>query len=199
MQEQAEDLGEVTGVILAGGRSRRMGRDKLSLPVGDGTLFEHMLAFMRGLFSRVLIAGDRPDLERPDVPCVPDAYPGSSLGGLFTGLREAQTPYIFGAAADMPYPNQALALSLLRLRAGFDVVVVQSAAGYEPLFAVYAKSCLPPMERALEEGRYSIRTLFGELNVRSVGPAELPPGWRLSLTNVNTIRDYERTLAQRKT
>ena len=75
---------DVTGVILAGGRSRRMGRDKALLKVDGVPLFERILGMMQGFFSNVIIAGDRPDLTRPGVPCYPDRYPGSALGGLYT-------------------------------------------------------------------------------------------------------------------
>ncbi len=70
---------EVTGIILAGGRSRRMGRDKALLKVNGIAMFERILGMMQGFFSNVIIAGDRPDLMRPGVPCYSDRYPGSSL------------------------------------------------------------------------------------------------------------------------
>jgi molybdopterin-guanine dinucleotide biosynthesis protein A len=75
----------VTGVILAGGRSLRMGRDKTMLKIGGVTLFERILGIMNDFFSNVIIAGDRPDLTRPDVPCYPDRYTGSALGGFTLG------------------------------------------------------------------------------------------------------------------
>jgi len=68
---------DVTGVILAGGRSTRMGRDKATLEIGGISLFENILRVMQEFFPQIIIAGDRRDLSSPDVPCYSDHYPGS--------------------------------------------------------------------------------------------------------------------------
>src|SRR5512136_731985 len=98
---QSESLYEdVTGVILAGGRSRRMGKDKTMLEIEGVTLFDRALRMMRELFSEVLIAGDRKDLVRPGVSCYPDLFPGSALGGLYTGLMKSPHDRIFVCSCD---------------------------------------------------------------------------------------------------
>jgi molybdopterin-guanine dinucleotide biosynthesis protein A len=183
---------DVTGVILAGGQSRRMGRDKATLTVGGTTLFARLLAVMRGIFPALLIAGDRPDLARPDVPCLPDLYPGSALGGLYTGLRAAKTPYIFAVACDMPFADPRLIRAILERRAGRDLVVPETPAGLEPLFALYGKSCLEPMRGLLEAGNYRIYDFFPRVRVCPVGPTELPAGWERALLNLNTPEEFLR-------
>ena len=67
----------------------------------------------------------------------PDRYPGSALGGLYTALLAAETPYVFVAACDMPAPAPDILRAILARRDGCDVVVIQTAAGYEPLFAIF--------------------------------------------------------------
>jgi molybdopterin-guanine dinucleotide biosynthesis protein len=181
---------DVTGVILAGGKSRRMGRDKARLPVAGQDLFERVLAVLQGLFPRVLIAGDRPDLARPGLPAFADRYPGSALGGLYTGLQAAATPYIFVAACDMPHPDPELIRTLCALRQGQDLVVIRTADGLEPLFAVYGKNCLEPMRALLEAGNFRIYDFYDQVRVRYVGEEELPAGWRRALSNINTPQDY---------
>lgn len=183
-------MDELTGVILAGGKSRRMGRDKAWLPVEGQALFERVLAVMRELFPQVLIAGDRPDLARPGIPSYPDLFPGSALGGLYTGLSVAPTPYIFVAACDMPYPERDLVAFLAGLHQGYDAVVVKTEEGFEPLFAVYGKACLGPMRALLEAGNYRVYDFYPQVRVRYVDPEELPAGWRRALRNVNTPEDY---------
>lgn len=183
---------DVTGVILAGGRSSRMGRDKACLTVDGVSLFERVLAALRPFFPHLLIAGDRPDLARPGVPALPDRYPGSALGGLFTALQAAETEWVFVAPCDIPHPDPSLVQALLSRREGWDVVVPRTSAGFEPLFALYRKSCLEPMRRMLEAGEYRIYDFYDEVRVRSVGPEELPPGWERALQNVNTPEEYRR-------
>ena len=197
---------DVTGVILVGGQSRRMGQDKAFMEVAGTPLFERVLAVFRGLFPQLLLVGDRPErFAAYGLPLAPDRFPGSALGGLYTGLLQATTPHIFVCACDVPYPSLALIRHLLALREGNDVVVPQGSAGLEPLFAVYGKGSLGPMERLLEEGNYRIYDCYGELKVRYVPPAEVAhiPDAQRSFLNLNTpaeaaaIHRKEQTMEQK--
>jgi molybdopterin-guanine dinucleotide biosynthesis protein A len=183
---------DVTGVIMAGGRSSRMGRDKARLEVDGSTMFERVATVFQGLFARVLIAGERPDLAGPGLPCIADRYPGSALGGLYTGLAAADTPYIFVAPCDMPFASSELIRLIVDHRAGYDLVVPRTPAGLEPLFAVYGKACLAPMRAMLEVGNYRIYDFYPQMRVRELTEAEMPAGWDRALRNVNTPEDYQR-------
>ena len=78
---------DITGVILVGGKSRRMGRDKAFLDVAGKSLFERVLEVFRESFDRIVLVGDREErFAAYGLPVLPDIYPGSSLGGLYTGL-----------------------------------------------------------------------------------------------------------------
>ncbi len=184
-------LDDVCGVILAGGRSSRMGRDKARLEVDGLSMFEKTLRMMRSLFFRVIIAGDRPDLSRPDLPFYPDRYPGSALGGLYTGLSSARTEWILVTPCDLPYPDETIARRLLSLRKDADVVVPKTPGGLEPLFAVYRNTCLPYMKELLENNRFKIDRFYPQVRVRYVPVAELPDGWEKSFLNVNTPEQYD--------
>lgn len=179
----------VTGVILAGGKSLRMGEDKAYLPVKGKTLFSVNLGLLRTYFSQVIIAGDRPDLEQPDLPSVPDIFPGSALGGLYTGLASAETDWIFVLPCDMPFPDGRIVEMLFSLHEGSDAVVPETPNGYEPVFAFYHKNCLPIFEDALKAGRKSIFSLYPDLNVRFLNWREMPEGWEKSMLNINTRED----------
>ncbi|AMV71213.1 bifunctional molybdopterin-guanine dinucleotide biosynthesis protein MobA/MobB [Desulfuromonas sp. DDH964] len=190
---------DVTGVLLAGGKSRRMGRDKALLELQGEPLFERALALLQDYFPRVLIAGDRPDLARPEVPALADHYPGSALGGIHTGLRAAATEWIFVVPCDMPFPDQRIVEALLRLRPGADAVVPRTAHGYEPVFALYHKNCLALMEAQLNQGRFRINELYTQLRLNVLDGEQLPPGWQRSLTNLNTPEQYTRAQEERMT
>ena len=183
-----DDYGEVTGVILAGGRSRRMGRDKATLVVGGRTLFARTLAMLRPLFARVLISGDRPDLVLPGVPCAPDVYPGSALGGLHGALHAAATDWICVVPCDLADPDPDLVRRLLALRAECDLVVPRTPGGVEPVFALYHKNCLPPMQAMLERGDYRILDFYSRVRVRYLDLSQCPGG----LHNLNTPEDLRR-------
>ena len=110
---------EVTGVLLAGGKSRRMGEDKRYLVVGEETLLERGLGVLRSVFQEVLIviAQNSPPLG-VDAKVARDLVPEcGSLGGLYTGLMQAATPWIFVVACDMPFLDQAVIAQFTSRRA----------------------------------------------------------------------------------
>jgi molybdopterin-guanine dinucleotide biosynthesis protein A len=183
---------DVTGVLLAGGKSTRMGSDKINLKVSGQTVFERSLDFLQQLFSRVIIASNRPELALPGIPAIPDIFPGSALGGIFTGLKSAATDWVFVTPCDMPYPDSHIVELLFRLHKGADAVVPLTPGGYEPVFAFYHKNCLPVFEDALKHGRKRIFALYPQLNVRFLEWQNMPADWEKSMLNINTPQDLER-------
>ncbi len=189
--QQLTDLSDITGVILAGGRSRRMGRDKATLTVDGRSLFERVHEAFNAVFEQLLIAGDRPDLASKAVPSFADEFPGSALGGIHGGLKAAQTPWIFVAPCDLAAPDPNLIRHLLPYRHNYDAVVPRTPAGFEPVFALYHKNCLPLMEQMLRAGNYRIYDFYDRIRTRFVGSDELPPGWQTALVNLNSPVDLE--------
>ncbi len=183
---------DVTGVLLAGGKSRRMGQDKAVLELDGKSLFDRSLELLLSFFSTVIIAGDRPDLVRPEIPALADIYPGSALGGLHTGLQAAVTDWIFVAPCDMPYPDPRIVALLLQNRHGVDAVVPRTPQGYEPVFALYHKNCLPQMEAMLRQNQFRIYDFYQRIAIRYLDPPDLPDGWQRSLININTPADITR-------
>lgn len=192
MNEETEYLYEdVTGVILAGGKSKRMGYDKPLLMVEGKTMFDSILDVMRAFFKRVIISGNRPDLADTNIPFYKDIYPGSALGGLFTALKHSKTPFIFCSSSDIPFPDERIVRLLLSKRKGYDVVVPKTHDGFEPLFAIYNKNCLDNMQQMLEKNEFRIYDFYPAVNVRYVTIDELPQGWKRSLMNINTPKELE--------
>lgn len=183
---------DVTGVLLAGGNSRRMGQDKALLEVFGEPMFNRTLKLIQDFFPRILIAGDRPDLAPPGIPVISDIYPGSALGGLHTGLKTAETDWIFVVPCDMPCPDIRIMKLLLQNRDGVDAVVPRTAAGYEPVFALYHKNCLPHMESMLQQDQFRIYDFYQRINIRYLDEDQLPDGWQKSLFNINTPEDFNR-------
>lgn len=183
---------DVTGVILAGGRSTRMGRDKATLEVAGETLFARTLSMMRSVFSRLLISGNRPDLARADLPCVPDLYPGSALGGLHGALSAAATPWIFVVPCDLAHPDPTLVRYLLSQRHDCDLIVPRTPEGFEPVFALYHKNCLPLMEQMLARGDFRIYDFYRQSRPRYIDLHQLPADWQRGLINLNTPEDLRR-------
>lgn len=195
----------VTGVLLAGGKSRRMGEDKRHLVVGEQTLLERGLAVLRSIFQEVLvvIAQDSPPLD-VEATVVRDLLPDcGSLGGLYTGLTQATTPYIFVVACDMPFLDPAVIAQFTSRRATADIVIAKLAARLHPMHALYSKRCLPIVELMIQTRQLKIQEMVWQqsLQVRYVTEADLltlDPSWR-SFQNVNTpahLKEARSLLAQ---
>ena len=187
-------LTDVTGVILVGGQSRRMGRDKAFLTLRGKSLVARAIDAFRQVFGRTILVGDREErFGEFGLEIVPDIHPGSALGGLHAGLVRAGTPYVFVSACDVPWPDPRVIARLCSLRQGYDVVVPRTDGGIDPLFAVYGTGCLPAMERMLAAGSYRIYDFYPEVRTRRVAPEELAglvtPG--RTFVNVNTPEEFE--------
>jgi molybdopterin-guanine dinucleotide biosynthesis protein A len=164
----------ITGILLVGGKSRRMGRDKALLEIDDKPIIERVLEAFRARFDQIALVGDRPErFAEYELPVIPDIYPGSPLGGIYTGLYHARTEYIFVSSCDIPFPNVEIISHLCSLINGFDAVVPVVAHGYEPLFAVYSKTCLGPIRTSLESGNRCAYAYYPQVRIREVPREEL--------------------------
>jgi molybdopterin-guanine dinucleotide biosynthesis protein A len=184
----------VTGVILAGGKSSRMGSNKALLPYRGGRFIEAIHRQLAGLFDEVLVVTNTPE-QYDFLGCrmVPDIYRDmGALAGLHAGLTNSRTPHIFAVACDMPYLNDSLIRALVARRHQGDVIIPESNDGLEPLHALYCRSCLPAMETALNTGKRRLVSFFPEIRativpgdtIRFVDPA------LDSFRNINTPADY---------
>ena len=193
---------DVTGVLLAGGNSRRMGEDKRYLVVGEQTLLERGLAVLRSIFQEVLVVIAQDSLPlKVAARVVRDLAPDcGSLGGLYTGLTQATTPYIFVAACDMPFLDPAVITQFTSRRASADIVMAKLAARLHPMHALYSKRCLPVLEQMIRARQLKIQEMLSHasLHVRYVTEADLltsDPSGR-SFQNVNTPADLEAARSQ---
>ena len=160
---------EFTALILCGGRSSRMGRDKTLLPAGSGTFLSRAVAFWQPLCCAVLLASgsDSHFDETPGaVPQLPDRYPGCGpLAGLHAGLCAAQTPYLLISAVDMPFLTADAVLPLMQGVQGHDACVYLKDGRPEPLLGAYrCAGCLPVTESLLDAGQLRMAALLQKLD-----------------------------------
>ena len=193
-----KDAKAITGILLAGGQSRRMGRDKRFLELDGRTLIERALSILDAVFPEVLVvvAGPEPRLDSLHRRVVTDLIPNcAALGGLYTGLSLVETPHIFVVATDMPLLNPAMITRIVALGGDADVAMVRLASGLQPMHAMYSKACLPHLQRMAGAGDLTIQSLarIPDLSVRIISEEEIgdiDPKF-LSFLNINTPADFE--------
>ena len=189
----AKTLG-VTGLILAGGQSRRMGRDKARLPWGSTTLIEHIIETLRPVTNELLVVvKDARAFADLGVRIVEDlALDAHALGGLYTGLTLAGHEQCFVCACDNPFLNAQLVRFLYEQLDGGDLVIPNTISGLQPLHAVYARSALPAIQEQLRQERWDLCALASKLRTSIIEPEQWRPldhGGR-SFFNLNTPADY---------
>jgi molybdopterin-guanine dinucleotide biosynthesis protein A len=184
----------VTGVILAGGKSRRMGQDKAFLPFGKGVLIERVIEVMRQVTEDVLLITNTPELYRRfGLPMFPDVIPDAgSLGGIYTGLVSAKTPYSLCLACDMPFVKPEFLRFLCEMAAAADVVIPRNAEDFQTLCAVYSQACRGPIRQRIESGRLKITGFFDQVYVRVIEgePLSRFDPHDVMFFNANTPEEY---------
>ena len=166
----------VTGVIQAGGKSTRMGRQpKALLELGGRRIIERVLDAVAPVVDDVLIVTNTPELYAfLNVPMVGDVYPDhGSLGGIFSGLAAASGDAAFTVACDMPFLHREVARLVVARAGEGDVVIPRVGEQLETMHAVYAKACLPHIETRLREGRFKIVGFFERVRVVEIDAREV--------------------------
>ena len=193
----------VTGVVLAGGASRRLGRDKRLEPFNGEPLLSRVMARLGSVCEELVAVVADASVESglpvaAGTRIVEDRYPGKgSLGGIYTGLSAASNPWIFVVACDMPFLDTKLIEHMLSLREGHDVVVPVVAGRPEPTHAAYAQACLAPIRDRLERDELKIVGFFDDVRVRRIPEDEVrryDPDL-LTFFNINTQGDLDQALA----
>jgi molybdopterin-guanine dinucleotide biosynthesis protein A len=202
-----KDSPDISGIVLAGGKSVRLGRDKLVETIGDTSLLQRVLSCL-GSFNRdiIIVTAGGHDLSRfadhPRLKIVNDIYPGKgSLGGVYTGLTVSKSLHNLVVGGDMPFLNRDFLSYMMQLSAEFDVVIPRLGNAVEPLHAIYSRACLAPIENLFRQNNLRIIDFLHLVRVRYIEAGEIDrfdPN-HLSFFNINTEADLKtaRELAAR--
>ena len=189
----------MTAIILAGGRSSRLGRNKALEKIGGKYLIKRVIDSLAQLGDDIIVVSTAPNqLPSLNIEKVLDTYPHTGAKvGLCTGINASLSFYTLVVACDMPFLNIDLLRYLLDSAPGFDAVIPRIGDKIEPLHAVYSKNCIPALEEQISKGKLKISDLFNEINVRYVETEEIEryDPQHLSLFNINSEADLKRAKA----
>ena len=184
---------EIHAVILAGGRSSRMGRDKALLPFGGyATLAEYQYRRLNRIFPQVLLSAKEDKFPFP-APLIPDTSDESSpMVALASILSTVKSEAVFILGVDLPFVDEAVIGKLLEafaLHPEAEAVIPVSPGGPEPLCALYTRRLLPRIEDSLRAGRHRLQDLFesGEI-------LEIPFDNAEPFANLNRPEEYEEAI-----
>lgn len=202
--------GHVTGVILAGGASRRMGQNKALVQLGDDSLIGHVIRRIRPVTDELLLITNTPDeYAHLGLPMHGDIVSDAgALGGVYTGLVSASHDTVLCVACDSPFLVPKLITYLISVLDDYDGVMPWTyrenpadpndhQITLQTLCAVYSKRCLPTIELMLQESELRVHALQERASIKCISPevwqAFDPDG--ISFFNINTPEDLEQANA----
>jgi molybdopterin-guanine dinucleotide biosynthesis protein A len=187
----------LTGVILAGGKGARFGENKAFIKINGKYLIEWIIESYKGIFNEIIISTNAPSVYKfTGIKIVKDIIPHKGpFVGIFSALKESLNNRIFVSACDMPFIRSSLIKYMVMKSKGYDVVVPSLGEEMlEPLHAIYKKSCLPAIERAIKANQARIISFYSDVRVYEMGREEiirLDPELR-SFFNINTKEDLKK-------
>ena len=191
----------VTGVILAGGKSRRMGANKALMQLGEDSLIGHIIRRMRLVTDELLLITNSPtEYAHLDLPMYTDIIPNTgALGGIYTGLTSASHDAVICVACDSPFLEPKLLTYLVSVLGEYDAVMPYTSNHndtqiiLQTLCGVYSKRCLPIIASMLQASELRVHALQEWARVQSVSPEvwqKLDPEG-MSFFNINTPADFD--------
>lgn len=185
----------LTGAVLAGGRSRRFGKNKALEAFHGMRLIDHAVESLRNMCNPLLlVANDLSPYYDVKATLIQDVILHQGpLGAIYTSLLFSPHEWVFVKATDMPFLASDIVMMMLGLRAGSDVVVPLCGNMYEPLLALYHRRCLPMIAAALDKKERKVVAFYPKVRIKTLGEQE----WRQvdqegrSFFNINTLEDWE--------
>jgi molybdenum cofactor guanylyltransferase len=180
----------ITGIILAGGKSSRIGSDKGFLTLNDSTFISHIIKAVKPFVGDIIIVSNNSDYDIFNLKRVEDIIEDAGpLAGLCSGLNESETEYNLVLSCDVPSINSAVLNKLIKgFDAEKDVIQLKSKNKTMPLIALYNKQCMEKCMDLLQKGERRLRTVVEQFNTKTI---ELDPDLDQYVRNINTLSELK--------
>ncbi len=184
------DKKDITGIILAGGKSSRMGTDKGFLPLDGKPFVLYSISAMEPVVSKTLIISNNPDYDVFELKRVEDIIKDAGpLAGIYTGLNESKTDYNLVLSCDIPLIKTEVLEQLIKAQDGnSDIIQVVSNGKHMPLIALYHKRCETIFHQLLKNGERRLHVALDQFKVKNV---ELNSDREVFTTNINTPEELK--------
>ncbi|MBX9688151.1 MAG: molybdenum cofactor guanylyltransferase [Candidatus Obscuribacterales bacterium] len=199
-RQHAKQLLPLCGVILCGGKSKRMGRNKAFLPYAGKTLIEHSLDLMSEVFQDVLLVSNNPeDFEHLSANSLKDIIPNRGpLVGILSGLLVSNYEHIFVMPCDMPFVDKSLMRQISAQRHKAEILLYRHEQKNEALLGLYSKACIEALEEAIFAGEDRVEAFLAANNPDYFDYQSEKKNFALPHFSIDTPSDYGQLCALHK-
>lgn len=183
----------ITGIILAGGKSSRMGTDKGLIEVNGITMIEHVINALKPFNIPLLIVSNNPEYQKFDLPVVEDIIKDKGpIAGIATGLYHSKTKYNIIVSCDTPFITTELISYLLKKREGFDITMAKKNEKTHPLIGIYTRDCYKTFNNELASNHLKLMDACMKLKTKIVDVSKTSPfNCENLFRNINTKEELE--------
>ena len=185
----------MSAFILAGGESKRFGRDKSLYIYKNKPLIEHVFDVLKTIFIDIsIISNDYDRYSYLRLPSFPDNINGKGpLIGIHSALCHSKTSNAFIVACDMPNIDSKFIKYLISISMGFDVIIPYINNNYEPLHAIYSRDCIVHIKKQIEDGERKISSFFDKVTVKKINKEVIDQYADCThvFKNINFLKDLE--------
>jgi molybdopterin-guanine dinucleotide biosynthesis protein A len=185
----------ITGYILAGGKSSRMGKDKGLLKINDKEIIQHIIEQLKPVLENIVIIANNTGYQKFELEVIPDLLRDAGpAGGIYTALSHARTENIFITGCDMPFINTAAIEFLINASLQTQITLIEHNGKTEPLFGVFSKSCLPHWNSLIQKGFLKLHKMVEDFDLLKLNIDGNPLFDDLFFTNINTPEDFKKAM-----
>ena len=181
---------QLTGIILAGGKSKRMGTDKAFIKLNGKTLLKHSIELIKPFCNSLLISSNNPDHEKFGYKIIPDKFPNCGpIGGIYSCLKKSEPDWSFVISVDSAFVEPEFIKFLISEINEFEAVVPIHTKGKEPLIALYHKNCLVEIEKMIQSGDFKMHNLLNVIETKFVDAQNWVDKYPQLFRNLNRPED----------
>lgn len=189
------NLDEISFFLTAGGRSSRMGEDKVLLMLDGQSILQRILNVLNSVHTDISIIGHSEKYQSFGYPVIPDLIPGQGLmGGLYTAMKSTTKTYVFLVACDLPLIDAECILKVLGTEDHCDVIIAASDSKIHPSLGCYHRRLLPIIQESIKKAQLKMKDFIYTCDYRTVEMDDLLEKNPNLLFNLNTKEDYLKLL-----
>ena len=180
---------DISGIILSGGKSKRMGKNKCLLKINNISFIDIQIQKINNLCSEIFISTSEQNPYNYKNLIIDEFYNAGPISGIYSALRKIKNNYALFLPCDMPLISNEILNSIIKNIKNFDAVVPVCNDKIFPVSAVYSKKCSIVLKNQIDDNDYKLLNFLNKINVKYL---KFDNKFKEQFKNINTIKDYKK-------